>query len=108
MQNSRKKLQYNRKRNLSCNILIRTFQRFWINVRKDIYTHVDNCRKCSEIKGNTHTHTPSLMLSYPVPSEPWERIHIGTLELPMLENGFKYLFVVSDYFFKILYSPPYD
>ncbi len=38
------------------------------------------------------------MLTYPIPEKPWERIHIDTLELPMSENGFKYLFVAIDYF----------
>ncbi len=68
---------------------------FWI-MRKDIYIHVDNCKKCAEIKGNTHSPTP--VLSYPIPSELWERVHIDTLELPVSENGFKYLFVAVDYF----------
>ncbi len=53
-------------------------------------------KKCAEIKGNTHSPTP--MLSYPIPSELWERLHIDTLELPVSENGFKYLFVAVDYF----------
>ncbi len=65
-------------------------------MRKDIYTHVDNCQKCAEIKGNTHS--PAPMLSYQIPSEPWERVHTDTLELPTSENGFKYLFVAIDHF----------
>ncbi len=43
-------------------------------------------------------HSPAPMISYPIPSEPWERVHVDTLELPMSENGFKYLFVATDYF----------
>ena len=38
------------------------------------------------------------MISYPIPQKPWERVHIDTLELPMSENGYKYLFVAIDYF----------
>ena len=37
------------------------------------------------------------MLSYPVQQKPWERVHIDTLELPMSENGYKYLLVAIDY-----------
>ena len=69
---------------------------FWINMRKDIYHYVDNCQQCAEIKGSVRS--PAPMLSYPIPSEPWERIHIDTLELPMSQNGFKHLFVAIDYF----------
>ncbi len=38
------------------------------------------------------------MLNYPIPYGPWKRVHIDTLELPVSENGFKYLFVAIDYF----------
>lgn len=77
---------------------------FWIHMRKDIYKYVDNCQKCAETKGSTRT--PAPMLSYPIPSEPWERIHIDTLELPMSENGSKYLFVAIDYFSRFCILQP--
>ncbi len=38
------------------------------------------------------------MLNYPIPGKTWEKIHLGTLELPLYENGFKYLLVIIDYF----------
>ncbi len=69
---------------------------YWPCMRKDIYTYVDNCHTCARIKGNTLS--PAAMLTYPVPRKPWQRVHIDTLELPMSENGFKYLFVAIDYF----------
>ena len=63
-------------------------------MRNTIYTHVDNCLICAGTKGNTHA--PALMLTYPVPQKPWERVHIDTLELPVSQNGYKYLFVAID------------
>ncbi len=38
------------------------------------------------------------MLTYPIPHNPWERIQIDTLELPLSENGYKHLFVAINYF----------
>ncbi len=69
---------------------------YWIDIRKQIYNHIDNCNICAETKG--HTRTPASMLSYPIPEKPWDRIHLDTLELPLSENGFKYLLVIIDYF----------
>ncbi len=43
-----------------------------------------------------HTRTPAPMLNYPVPKKTWERIHLDTLELPLSENGFKYLLVIIE------------
>ena len=77
---------------------------FWVSMRKDIYTHVDNCQTCAEIKVNTQSPVP--MLTYPIPQKPWERVHIDTLELPMSENGFKYLFVETEYFFRYCILEP--
>ena len=69
---------------------------YWLDMRKQIYNHIDNCHVCAQMKG--HTRTPAPMLSYPIPQKPWERVHIDTLELPMSENGYKYLLVIIDYF----------
>ena len=69
---------------------------FWPKMRQDIYLHVENCLTCAQIKGNPHS--PAPILEYPIPSKPWQRIHIDTLELPLSENGYKYLFVAIDYF----------
>ncbi len=33
---------------------------FWPHMRKNIYTHVDNCQTCAEIKGNTQSPAPVL------------------------------------------------
>ncbi len=47
-----------------------------------------------------HTRAPAPMLNYPIPEKKkntWERIHLDTLELPLSENGFKYLLVIIDY-----------
>ncbi len=38
------------------------------------------------------------MLSYPIREKPWDRINFDTLEMPLSENGFKYLLVIIDYF----------
>ena len=73
-------------------------------MRRDIYKYVDNCQRCAETKGNTRS--PAPMLTYPVPDKPWERVHIDTLELPMSENGFKYLFVAIDYFSRFCILQP--
>ena len=64
-------------------------------MRKTIHAHVVNCLTCAGTKGNTYAPVP--MLFYPVPQKPWERVHIDTLELPMSQNGFKYLLVAIDY-----------
>ena len=69
---------------------------YWPDMRKQIYNHIDNCHTCIEVKG--HTRTPAPMLNYPIPEKPWERVHLDTLELPLSENGFKYLLVIIDYF----------
>ncbi len=71
---------------------------FWPHMRKNIYTHVDNCQTCAEIKGNTKS--PAPMLTYPIPEKPWERVHI--------ENGFKYLFVAIDYFSRFCILQPME
>ncbi len=69
---------------------------YWIDMRKQTYNNIDNCNICAETKG--HTRTPAPMLNYPIPEKPWDRIHLDTLELPLSENGFKYLLVIIDYF----------
>ncbi len=69
---------------------------YWTDMRKQRYNHIDNCHVCAETKG--HTRAPAPILNYPIPEKPWERIHLGTLELPLSENGFKYLLVIIDYF----------
>ncbi len=69
---------------------------YWTDMRKQIHNHIDNCNICAETKGHTRALTP--MLNRPLPEKPWERIHLDTLELPLSENGFKYLLVVIDYF----------
>ncbi len=73
-------------------------------MRKDIYNYVDNCQKCAETKGSTHS--PAPMLNYPVPDGPWKRVHIDTLELSVSENGFRYLFVAIDYFSRFCILQP--
>ncbi len=65
-------------------------------MRKQIYSHIDHCNVCAETKG--HTRAPAPMLNYLIPEKPCERIHLDTLELPLSENGFKYLLVIIDYF----------
>ncbi len=52
------------------------------------------------------TRAPAPMLNYPIPEKPWERIHLDTLELPLSENGFKYLLVIIDYFFRFCIMHP--
>ncbi len=69
---------------------------YWIDMRKQTYNNIDNCNICAETKG--HTRTPAPMLNYPIPEKPWDRIQLDTLELPLSENGFKYLLVIIDYF----------
>ena len=89
----------------------KTYQRaqlkyYWPRMRKDIYAYVENCQICARTKG--HTSAPAPMLTYPTPNKPWERVHIDTLELPLSENGYKYLFVAIDYFsrYAILHPIP--
>ncbi len=77
---------------------------FWIHIRKDIYDYVDNCQKCAETKGSTRS--PAPILNHPVSDGPWKRVHIDTLELPMSENGFRYLFVAIDYFSRFCILQP--
>ncbi len=79
---------------------------FWLHMRKNIYTYVDSCQTCAEIKGNTKS--PAPMLTYPIPEKPWERVHIDTLELSISENGFKYLFVAKNYFSRFCILQPIE
>ncbi len=65
-------------------------------MRKQIYSHIDNCYICAEVKG--HTRTPAPMLNYPV--------HLYTLEIPLSENGFKYLLVIIHYFSRFCILKP--
>ncbi len=30
---------------------------YWTDLRKQIYSHIDNCNVCAETKGHTHTST---------------------------------------------------
>ncbi len=46
------------------------------------------------------------MLSYPISEQPWERVHIDALELPMSDNGYKCLFVAKDYFSRFCLLQP--
>ncbi len=69
---------------------------YWIDIRKQIYDHIDNCNVCAETKGLTCA--PAPVLNYPIHEKPWDGIHLDTLELPLSENGFKYLLVIIDYF----------
>ncbi len=75
---------------------------YWPCMRKDINTYVDNCHTCARIKGNTQS--PAPMLTYPVPQKPWQRVHIDTLQLPMSENGFKYLFCSNRLLQQVLHT----
>ncbi len=69
---------------------------YWTDMRKQIYNHIDNCNVCVETKGDTRAQAP--MLNYQIPEEPWERILLDTLELPLSENGFKHLLAIIDNF----------
>ncbi len=73
-------------------------------MRKQIYNHIDNCNVCAETKG--HTRAPAPMLNYQIPEKTWERIHLDTLELPLSENGFKYLLVIINYFSRFCIMHP--
>ncbi len=46
------------------------------------------------------------MLNYLIPEKPWERIHLDTLEVPLSQNGFKYLLVIIDYFSRFCILEP--
>ena len=77
---------------------------FWPGMRSDIYSYVENCQICETIKGRTQA--PAPMLSYPIPDKPWKRVHLDTLELPLSQNGYKYLFVAIDYFSRFAILKP--
>ncbi len=78
---------------------------YWTDMRKQIYNHIDNCNICAEVKGHTHAQAP--MLNYAIlEKKTWERIHLDTLELPLSENGFKYLLVIIDYFSRFCILQP--
>ncbi|KAK4321769.1 hypothetical protein Pmani_007398 [Petrolisthes manimaculis] len=59
---------------------------FWLTMRRDINNHIDLCHTCARTKGNIHPHVP--ILSYPVPSSPWDVIAIDLLKLPLTEREF--------------------
>jgi transposase InsO family protein/cbb3-type cytochrome oxidase subunit 3 len=68
----------------------------WINMRKDIKNYVSECRQCQLRKAyNCQTKVP--IQEYPTCCLPLDRVHMDlTGELPMTEDGNKYLFVVKD------------
>ncbi len=72
---------------------------------KPIYNHIDNCNVWAETKGRA----PAPMLHYPIPEKPWEIIDLASLELPLSENGLKYLLVIIDYSSRLcILQPKWD
>ncbi len=65
-------------------------------MRLDIHEHTDICQSCAE-----HNPVPlrkAPILSYPVPSAPWDAVAIDILKLPRTESGKDYLLVIMDNF----------
>ncbi|KAK4326756.1 hypothetical protein Pmani_002773 [Petrolisthes manimaculis] len=79
---------------------------FWLTMRRDINNHIDLCHTCARTKGNIHPHVP--ILSYPIPSSPWDVIAIDLLKLPITERGNQYMLVCVDHFsrFSVLVPIP--
>ena len=68
---------------------------YWSTMLKDIRTYIKNCDICFRHKG--HTKNPVSLGTYPVPSKPFERVHLDLLTgFYETDRGNKNLLVIID------------
>jgi len=78
---------------------------YWPCLQRDVKIYVNGCEACAKRKGPGKTKRAPMQVSRS--GYPMERIAVDILgELPLTEDGYKYILVVSDYFTKWTESYP--
>ena len=78
----------------------------WNSMRKDVIKHIAECRQCQLRKAYTY-HPKVPIQEYPSCCLPLDRVHMDlTGELPITENGNRYLLVVKDAKTKFVWTYP--
>lgn len=69
---------------------------------KDTNAYIDTCQSCAENTGSLKSQV--LILSYPVPREPWDTNATDLLKFTLTSEEHQYLLVAIDHFTKFLES----
>ena len=68
---------------------------FWSSMRQDVKAYISKCHNCAIYKG--HTKSPHPIGLYPIPQQPFSRIHLDLLtNLTESSSGYKHILVIVD------------
>ena len=70
---------------------------YWIGMAKDVQQYCRPCSRCMESKQYKPAKVP--LVSSPI-GNPWKRIAVDVLEVPMNSEGNRYILVIQEYFTK--------
>ena len=76
---------------------------YWIGMAKDVQQYCRSCSWCMESK--QYKPAKVLLVSSPI-GNPWKRIAVDVLEVPMNSEGNRYILVIQDYFTKWMEAFP--
>ena len=80
--------------------LYRTLSRhwWWEGMYQDVVTYCKNCPECAIVAGGGCQHRPPL---YPIPVQrPFQIVGVDLMELPLTQQGNRYVIVFQDFFTK--------
>ena len=76
---------------------------YWIGMATDVKDYCRSCNHCVPAKQSLPPKVP--LVKFPI-GEPWKRIAMDVLEVPLNSKGNRYILVVQDYFTKWLEAFP--
>jgi hypothetical protein len=77
---------------------------YWPGISRDVTNYVRHCHHCQLAKTKPSLAIPSLPM--PIPSHPFFLVGMDIMELPLTQNGNRYLLVFTDYLTKWVEAVP--
>ena len=72
---------------------------YWHTITEDVKEHIKACRNCQLARNRVLKSAPDLH-SISIPSSVFKQVGIDIVQMPMSEDGLKYVVVLVDYFSK--------
>ena len=69
---------------------------YWPRLKVDVEAYLSNCLVCARNKGSVKRPLP--MLTYPMPTRPWDVVAIDLLQMPRSHQGSGYVLTCVDHF----------